>query len=445
MLALLIAGLGATLAYASLRQGAVWPQDSNICLLAVGLLSLIYWLSSRRRSLAPALHPVTRFLLIALLALAVLQVLPLPLALLKLLSPARAELLNAGATLLGRPRFATLSIVPAATFEMVLLLSGYILVFLLVRGLAYRTARRPFATVWPFLLIAALQSALGMLQYYGPGSAELARGTYVNRNHYAGFLEMSLPFPIMYALFTLRRGQKRFESPARPALLACLLLALAALLLLAITHSLSRGGFLATLASLFVMALLAIAPGWPAWKRWLPIAGAALLAILAFLYLPTDQLIARFADIAATEDISSNTRAQIWRDTSLFIAAFPVFGCGLGGYESGFLRYKTVAPMYTVDYAHNDYLQILAEMGLLGFAVLVVLAFRLFTAAVSAASLPAGASERYLGLACCAAFTAILLHSLVDFNLYIPANAMLLSWVGGIAAGLAPLGSAASA
>jgi hypothetical protein len=66
--------------------------------------------------------------------------------------------------------------------------------------------------------------------------------------------------------------------------------------------------------------------------------------LLGFVYLPSDPLAKRFADLAATQEISADTRAQIWRDTSGLIRAYPLFGCGLGGYALCFLKYKTVAP-----------------------------------------------------------------------------------------------------
>jgi O-antigen ligase len=62
----------------------------------------------------------------------------------------------------------------------------------------------------------------------------------------------------------------------------------------------------------------------------------AVLVILAFVFLPTDQLIARFADMASTDDITADDRARVWSETLRLIAAYPVFGCGLGAYESGF-------------------------------------------------------------------------------------------------------------
>jgi O-antigen ligase len=87
-----------------------------------------------------------------------------------------------------------------------------------------------------------------------------------------------------------------------------------------------------------------------------------------------------------------------------------------------------------VDFAHNDYLQVLAEFGLIGFLLLAALLIRTLVR-VFRATLGDG-PQRYLAIACGGSLTAILLHSFVDFNLYIPANAMVLAWIAGVAEAL---------
>src|SRR6185312_12347452 len=139
--------------------------------------------------------------------------------------------------------------------------------------------------------------------------------------------------------------------------------------LIAIIYSLSRMGFLCALASLFIVGSMSLTlRGWRVeyedqtrrWRTGLLAGAVGITVILAFVFLPTDPLVERFSDLAKTDQISSDTRLQIWRDTVGLVKAYPLFGCGLGAYESCFLRFKTAAPMNTVDYAHNDYLQVLA-------------------------------------------------------------------------------------
>ena len=389
--------------------------------------------------MAPGSTPLG--LIAVILFCGVIQLAPLPVALIRILSPARFELIRGAEPVLGMPRFATLSIVPYATMQEVLNFAGYAATFFAIRDVSIRWRENPWGVVWPLLIVAGLEGALGLMQVYAEGSDGTARGTYVSRDHYAGLLELVLPFAVMYPIAVLNRDRSRNESPAGPAIKACVVLVFGMMILIGTVLSLSRMGFLASLAALFVCGAAAVSlrgvespltsarsVGW----KWIAIAVVGVAVLLGFLFLPTDVLVARFADLAKAEDISADARAQIWRDTTALVKAFPLFGCGLGGYESGLLRYKTVAPMFTVNYAHNDYLQFLAELGVFGFAAGVLFAGRVLMVAVRRAVRSWAVDERFLMIACTGSLTAILLHSLVDFNLYMPANAMVLAWVCGI-------------
>jgi O-antigen ligase len=108
------------------------------------------------------------------------------------------------------------------------------------------------------------------------------------------------------------------------------------------------------------------------------------------------------------------------------------FGSGLGGFESVFLNYQAVANNFKVEFAHNDYLQYLAELGILGFSILAAILGDLLIQILRNATARSDESRRLLLVACAGGFVAILLHSFVDFNMYTPANAMTLAWIAGL-------------
>src|SRR5206468_11373078 len=86
--------------------------------------------------------------------------------------------------------------------------------------------------------------------------------------------------------------------------------------------------------------------------------------------------------------------------------------------------------------AHNDYLQLLSELGVMGCLIPAVLLCAVFAGALRTAASTRDPETRFFGLACVGGITAILIHSVADFNLYIAANAMTLSWIAGIAVAL---------
>jgi len=441
---LTLIALSVALGYAVFQRAGVDPNDWNAVLLAIGVIALLYFASPKDPH-PPPLDRITRFSAIAVLSFTALQLVPLPIGLVRAISPTRVELLTATQPFVGgASHYVTLSAVPYQTAQYFLTLSAYFLVFLIIREVTLTAQRWPWMAAAPLLVVGAFEAVLGMVQAYGEGSMSgMATGTYANRDHYAGLLEMILPFPLVYAVAILQREDNRFESPASPVLKACALLSTAAFTLVAIILSLSRMGFLSALAALLVAgATMLSLRGWHVdyqapgawWRRWLPVATVVLVVIAGFVFLPTDPLIARFSDLANTDQISADTRAQVWRDTENLVKAYPLFGCGMGAYESCFLRYKTVAPMNTVDYAHNDYLQVLAELGVFGFAAGLIFVGRLVQRTARGTFYARSVDERYLAIACLAAITAILLHSLVDFNMYVPANGFAFAWIAGIAA-----------
>ena len=430
-----LSSLAAIFGYAVFQFGGVVTEDWSVCLLALGLLALVYWFRTSRADRAPPLDRKLRWLLVLLSSYVAFQLVPLPSFLLRVLSPARAELFDGAAQALPGIAFAPLSVVPSETFSHFLRIAAYALVFLLVREITERISHRPWTLAFPIILIAALEAGLGLLQQAVGGPGAIARGTYINRNHFAGLLEMALPFAAIYPVAVMRRVRSRRHSPAGPAVKACAVLAVATVLLLGIIYSFSRMGLVAALCSLLVMGILALSPGLSAKGKFLMVGSIAGLVMLSFVFLPPDRLIMRFAQLASAEGITAEGRLLMWGDTLELIAAYPLVGCGLGAYESAFLKYKVSHPLLTIDYAHNDYLQLLAELGMIGFLIGAALMLAVLAQAIRAASRHSEPNSRFLALACVGAMVAVLIHSLVDFNLYIPANAVLLAWISGMSAG----------
>jgi O-antigen ligase len=431
--------LAGVLAYTTFQWGGVVRTGRYQYLLVLGLLAMWLGLGRSLDASSPLPGRVVRWTAALLPAYVLLQVVPLPVALLRVLSPARAEAIDGLVPVGAKVSFASLSVFPAGTFQYFLLVCGYLVIFLLACTLTWRFLDRRWLAIWPVLGIAALEAGLGLWQHFGGTGEQVRWGTYANHNHYAGYLEMALPFAVMYPVAVLRRAHSRWHSSVRPALTASGVWALAVLIFAGIILSFSRMGFIATLSSLFVMGTLVVGTTQLSWvtasrrRRWVGVGMVAALVLAGFVFLPPEKLVQRFAEFVSTDGLTDQGRTDLWAETIPLFRTYPVFGCGLGGYETAFSRFKISGVLVTDDFVHNDYLQLLAELGLLGFVIGAALAFSVVRIALRSAVNSSDPEMRYFAVASVGALSTIALHSLADFNLYIPANAMLLAWIAGMA------------
>jgi O-antigen ligase len=429
-----LVALGLSLTWALFLRAGVYPSDWVSTVLFSGGIALLYWMFVRKRYVAPPLATWVRCAIWALPCYCAFQLLPLPLGWLEALSPARAHLATALAPVLRGVTKVPISVNPAMSLLWGFSLLCYIAVFFLMRELGWRFAERPFAAFIPLIAAGAAEAALGLIQVSIAWPNGEATGTYTNRDHFSGMLEMILPLAVMYGWTILQRSRQNFERSVGAAVQICLVWGSAVFILLAIIYSSSRMGFFVAMCSLFVIAALSFGPHLPSQNvRMVSLTLVAVGSLALFIFLPPDQLLARFAEMSASGKISTDTRLSLWKESLSLIAEFRWFGCGLGGFESTFLKYQGTVNEYRVEMANNDYLQYLAELGVIGFSIML--------AAIIGVGIPIGKGmmeitdepRRLLLVACAGSFVAIALHSIVDFNLYIPANAMVLAWIAGVA------------
>ena len=292
-------------------------------------------------------------------------------------------------------------------------LFGYIGVYyIVINEFNYRTKR----LLRNFLIsFGAGLSAYGLLQYFGIFShpwwvpKDFLAATYVNHNHFAGYLELIIPLAV--ATF----------MAARPRLAARLALSVALVVMAsAFVLTQSRGAWISLSVSLFVMAILL---GRDKSRRARTVLTLLLLAasILSFIYFSKDLISQRLEPVttAASDEASFATRIAIWKGTIRMIRDHPIIGTGIGTFISVFPRYRPEGLNVIANFAHNDYLNVAAEIGI---PALLVMIWLLIMAIRS--GLKRGTNDT-VKLGCAIGILSLSLHSLVDFNFHIPANMLL--------------------
>lgn len=301
--------------------------------------------------------------------------------------------------------------------ELLLLLASLLFLFLCVQ--VFRTLQDWRGFVWFGMGFGFVVSVFAILQHLTSNgklywfreihSGSMPFGPYVNRNHFAGFAELVFPL----ALVPLVLGRVRRERVAVVALFAVVPI-------VALFLSASRGGIVSFCVQLALLTYLLLRRRGLG-KHLLSVAAVLLAALLMVTWLGVGQILERFSSFQSLE-VSEGKRAAMRRGTWHIFLDHPLAGTGLGTFQSVYPRYETLYDGKIVNHAHNDYLEALAETGLLGgfcYAwFLVVLLLKSLSRFRENDFSFAGALQ-LSGMVACAGF---LVHALVDFNFHIPSN-----------------------
>jgi O-antigen ligase len=317
------------------------------------------------------------------------------------------------------------------------------------------------------------------LRIFAEYGHELSVWPFVNRNHFATFAAMLVPAALCLVLYPHlgvprhlhaaapredERGQPRAPLPwsggAGHTLAAQRLLFLVcfAVLVLGVFLSLSRGGILALLVGVMITVLYWLRGRQTGASTIATLLGIAVL--LGLLFLPSEQVQERLQTLHrnSTRDRSEVIRFQYWHDSLGIWRHFPLCGSGFESFRTVFKRYQTVPGISGPRYAENEYVQLLADGGLIGTGLaggLVALWFCAFTRgrrdAQAYAPPPAREDDaddlrlRPLRAAVLGGVAVALFHCLFDFPLRIPLNAFLFAALLGAGLPRPPPRTAAAA
>lgn len=325
------------------------------------------------------------------------------------------------AVLVGAQRIFGLSAYPFATkVEIVKGVALLVLCFLATSS--YRTSADRMSFAWFLATLSFSFAIFGIAQQLAfdgklywliplPDGAE-PFASFVNRDHYAGFVELTAPLALAMLCNVAHRKDK-----------TALLVLFTIVPTLALLLSGSRGGILGFAVAILVIAILSRRALTTRRKLFGVLSLGILIGGLS-LWLGSSSTLGRFAP-SPTVALTKSQRLAMDKDTWKIYLAHPWTGTGLGTLETVYPQFASFDDKRVVDHAHNDYLEFLAEAGttggLLGAGFIAVL----LVAGIQNWRSAADADDRAFFAGGLAACEALLVHSFADFNLHIPSNALL--------------------
>ena len=406
---MILLALGPTVALGGVHR----PVQLAACALSLFCLILV-WMHRRPHGRGLRL-PLFGGALLVLCAVTLLQMIPLPLGLLKLIAPATVEVLEISlAKVGGVPSTHPISLDPGSTQWEALKLACYAVAFIAGHNFYYRRARRRRRVV-------ALVGGGLVVMFVGPVGAVVAPGiplmlytpeagrasgliatSFVNPNHSAGFLTICALLAMGLAIDT-RDLQRKILLGLAAVMLGC-----------GVMLTVSRGGILALALGMGMLAVLALQA-----RRRINLSQAAVVipgvvALTALLsaWLAWDRLLSEFS--AAAPDGGLGKLAQ-WPSGLDMVLANPWVGVGRGAFMTAFPRYLSGdIPLNTYEYMENQFIQLPAEYGLpLGTAFMAVAVVAWLT------WLRRGRGSG-ITIAAVSAIFALAAHNLVDFSFEMP-------------------------
>ncbi|HEX7888340.1 MAG TPA: O-antigen ligase family protein [Ramlibacter sp.] len=336
-----------------------------------------------------------------------------------------------------------LSLAPDAT--LVSLLSGTLLIAAALAGSRMSAAQLRKVLI-VFVAASFVQVVFGLLQASGGESSSLyfggkvgrPFGTFANPNHFANYLGMALVAFILLAHEGLTRRRDWHEGPRKTSREGPLILwsSGGVFLLVGILMSGSRAGTVAALASTTAAFMLVMAFGSrsrrKSWRARIVLPAIAVVA--GVVLVGADAMLARF-DLEKLQGAIPFRAIQATTTLQGAAELWP-WGAGWGTYYSVYPRFQPSNLVGIADYTHNDYLQMLFEAGIFGAVLAAACAYllikRAFELVRSARRHHKLSREEMTCAVCGIGLLGFLLHSIAEFNMHIPANAIIASLLAGV-------------
>jgi O-antigen ligase len=441
-------GLLGLIIFSPLPAASVYDWSVLVIQLVVLVMLIAYVLMKNRPATNEILAEDLKWpkrLFLGLFVLIFIQTIPLPKFLIRLFSPNNYDFQQNFSPDVSSKGFISFSLVPSYTLQEGLeILTYFLLGYIIIKT---TTERKQITRILSVLVALGIFEALyGMFELYNKNprilfyekvyNLDSVTGTFVNRNHLSGYLEMVIPLAIgliiakinlFYAAgLKLKRVVVRsFEKAPSVNLFISIGIVIMSL---GIIFSKSRSGvFILVFSFLLFFELTILYFGREKDQgRWIKNFLKALFLVITVIsiYIGIDATLERFT----LEDIGGR-RPQYWSNTLKVFKDFPLLGTGLGTFASLYPEWEEGSRIVRLHHAHNDYLEYLSELGIVGMAFLLGALFYMLIKAFTTWRQRHHPEVKGLGLGGIISIVCILIHSITDFNLHIPANMLLFSVV----------------
>jgi putative inorganic carbon (HCO3(-)) transporter len=440
--ALLIASLfWGAFAFGAVYPWAYWPLAGGA--VGVALLSFLATPAGPPLHLGPLAFALTLFA-----ASVALQLVPVPSEWLRVLSSRALDVvMSFDLGVRARTDSHALSIAPPLTATGLVLFASF---SLLVAGSARLvTIRGPHALARAVAIIGVLLAMAAIIQkplstgkiygFWTPETAGEPFGPFVNKNHFAGWMVMALPLTLGLLCGAIARGMRGVKPTMRDRLLwlsspeanrLVLLAGASAIMTLALVLTMSRSGISATILALSLTGVLALRRLGTTTRRAIATGYLVVVVVLIAAWVGVDTIGSRFAG-ANWSDL--NGRRGPWADAAGIASMFPLTGTGLNTYGVAMLFYQQHDLARYYSQAHNDYLQLAAEGGVLLIVPAVLCVAALGTVVWKRFKEETSTSGYWVRVGAVTGLSAIALQETVEFSLQMPGNAALFAVLCGIA------------
>ena len=408
-----------------------WAIMETISFAALGIC--LGLMAMRNQPIPPVIkkHKTVILLLLAWLAQMLFQLAPIPAGLARFLSPASYSMYS----MAGQSSWISISVERHETLAEFLKFASYVALLILTMILV-NTPERLKKVLVVFVAIGFAEGLYGMLStltgleyiwwtpkiYYKGYST----GTFINRNHFAGHLEMIIPLGLAM-LMVLRENISQYPSKMALAALWAKwltgrqgrLMFYTVTMIAAVMSSGSRAGMFCLLATMVALSIVVVTrKGLRNADSMIALVAGACL-IVAVLWLGLGKLPDRYLK----SDTDIETRTAVWKDTLKIVSDYMWMGSGAG-------TFKYVIPLYRsdrqnlayYDHAHSVYLELASNQGLTGLALFLAAVATIQFRILREYTRRRDRLKRWALLAISAGAMSVLMHDIVDFNLYIPAN-----------------------